>query len=170
MVKMPNPVGWVAIFYISQPAFIPFAPFYKTAQRPLPTKRRRLSIIFVENEEQLGVPCQKSTHGTKPSCRLALLLFFAIIPNSSFQYKALCSRLFSTSISISLHSKNYIITDLMYCGVEGLSWSVDEKSLKDAFSSFGDVTEGKIETFINPNVESHFCILFIIYLFEKMSQ
>lgn len=26
--------------------------------------------------------------------------------------------------------------------VEGLSWSVDEKSLKDAFSSFGDVTEG----------------------------
>ncbi|RVW97443.1 Glycine-rich RNA-binding protein 4, mitochondrial [Vitis vinifera] len=35
--------------------------------------------------------------------------------------------------------------------VAGLSWSVDEKSLKDAFSSFGDVTEGKIETFINPN-------------------
>lgn len=38
----------------------------------------------------------------------------------------------------------YIITDLMFYGVEGLSWSVDEKSLKDAFCSFGDVTEGKI--------------------------
>ncbi|CAN6701955.1 unnamed protein product [Malus baccata var. baccata] len=28
--------------------------------------------------------------------------------------------------------------------VGGLSWSVDEKSLKDAFSSFGEVTEVKI--------------------------
>ncbi|KAL9457456.1 hypothetical protein AB3S75_006494 [Citrus x aurantiifolia] len=28
--------------------------------------------------------------------------------------------------------------------VAGLSWSVDEKSLKDAFSSFGEVTEVKI--------------------------
>ncbi|RVW23257.1 Glycine-rich RNA-binding protein 4, mitochondrial [Vitis vinifera] len=29
--------------------------------------------------------------------------------------------------------------------VAGLSWSVDEKSLKDAFSSFGDVTEAKLK-------------------------
>ncbi|XP_037496663.1 glycine-rich RNA-binding protein 4, mitochondrial isoform X3 [Jatropha curcas] len=28
--------------------------------------------------------------------------------------------------------------------VAGLSWSVDEKSLKDAFSSFGEVTEVRI--------------------------
>lgn len=27
-------------------------------------------------------------------------------------------------------------------GDEGLSWSVDEQSLKDAFSSFGEITEG----------------------------
>jgi len=27
---------------------------------------------------------------------------------------------------------------------KGLSWSVDEKSLKDAFSSFGQVTEGNL--------------------------
>ncbi|TYJ20696.1 hypothetical protein E1A91_A08G014100v1 [Gossypium mustelinum] len=27
--------------------------------------------------------------------------------------------------------------------VAGLSWSVDEKSLKDAFSSFGNVSEGQ---------------------------
>uniref|UniRef100_A0A2P2J5I8 Glycine-rich RNA-binding protein n=1 Tax=Rhizophora mucronata TaxID=61149 RepID=A0A2P2J5I8_RHIMU len=28
--------------------------------------------------------------------------------------------------------------------VAGLSWSVDEKSLKDAFSSFGEVSEGTV--------------------------
>uniref|UniRef100_A0A6N2MEX6 RRM domain-containing protein n=1 Tax=Salix viminalis TaxID=40686 RepID=A0A6N2MEX6_SALVM len=28
--------------------------------------------------------------------------------------------------------------------VAGLSWSVDERSLKDAFCSFGDVTEGTV--------------------------
>ncbi|KAL8193083.1 hypothetical protein R6Q57_026987 [Mikania cordata] len=29
-------------------------------------------------------------------------------------------------------------------GFEGLSWSVDEKSLKEAFSSFGEVSEVRI--------------------------
>lgn len=33
-------------------------------------------------------------------------------------------------------------SDVVMC-LAGLSWSVDEKSLKDAFTSFGEVTEGK---------------------------
>lgn len=32
---------------------------------------------------------------------------------------------------------------MMLMCLAGLSWSVDEKSLKDAFTSFGEVTEGK---------------------------
>ena len=42
----------------------------------------------------------------------------------------------------------------------GLSWSVDEKSLKDAFSSFGDVTEG------TSTLQSYY----VIHLFDELSQ
>ena len=34
---------------------------------------------------------------------------------------------------------------IVFFGFEGLSWSVDEKTLKDAFASYGDVTEGEIQ-------------------------
>ncbi|KAJ6723736.1 TRANSFORMER-2-RELATED [Salix koriyanagi] len=44
--------------------------------------------------------------------------------------------------------------------VAGLSWSVDERSLKDAFCSFGDVTEGA-GTLQNYHV---------IHLFDELSQ
>jgi len=60
----------------------------------------------------------------------------------------------SLSLSLSLYIYIYIyIYILLFCSflifidsevLSGLSWSVDEKSLKDAFSSFGDVTEGKM--------------------------
>jgi len=39
-----------------------------------------------------------------------------------------------------VHSFDFIDSVVL----SGLSWSVDEKSLKDAFSSFGDVTEGNM--------------------------
>ncbi|XP_021689777.2 glycine-rich RNA-binding protein 4, mitochondrial isoform X2 [Hevea brasiliensis] len=40
--------------------------------------------------------------------------------------------------------QKYFTQGRVFVYVEGLSWSVDEKSLKDAFSSFGDVTEVRI--------------------------
>ncbi|KAI4308360.1 hypothetical protein L6164_031443 [Bauhinia variegata] len=53
--------------------------------------------------------------------------------NSPFQWRFYCS---PPSVS-SPASSNKLF-------VGGLSWSVDEKSLKEAFSSFGDVTEVRI--------------------------
>ncbi|XP_014507564.1 glycine-rich RNA-binding protein 4, mitochondrial [Vigna radiata var. radiata] len=52
------------------------------------------------------------------------------VPLPQIQYRFYCS-------SPSHPSSNKLF-------VGGLSWSVDEKSLKDAFSSFGDVTEVRI--------------------------
>ncbi|CAK7349026.1 unnamed protein product [Dovyalis caffra] len=42
-----------------------------------------------------------------------------------------------------VHNPNSLTTNNKLF-VAGLSWSVDEKSLKDAFNSFGDVTEVRI--------------------------
>lgn len=39
---------------------------------------------------------------------------------------------------------NWICIDLVVIFGTGLSWAADEKTLKDAFSAFGDVTEGEV--------------------------
>lgn len=59
--------------------------------------------------------------------------------------------------------------------ISGLSWSVDEKSLKDAFSSFGDVVEGD-DNIMNMNIFPGVClfahfhkILQCFYVFDFMS-
>ncbi|XP_048141967.1 glycine-rich RNA-binding protein 4, mitochondrial-like [Rhodamnia argentea] len=54
-------------------------------------------------------------------------------PNQTFSLRRFCSP--PMSCSSPSNSKLF---------VGGMSWSVDEKSLKDAFSSFGEVTEVKI--------------------------
>ncbi|KAF4382700.1 hypothetical protein F8388_015528 [Cannabis sativa] len=42
------------------------------------------------------------------------------------------------------YDQYYLKLSMVLLGLAGLSWSVDEKSLSDAFSSFGEVTEVKI--------------------------
>ncbi|KAK3445882.1 hypothetical protein EUGRSUZ_A01097 [Eucalyptus grandis] len=54
-------------------------------------------------------------------------------PNQTFSLRCFCSP--PMSLSPPFNGKLF---------VGGLSWSVDEKSLQDAFSSFGEVTEVKI--------------------------
>ncbi|KAL5573427.1 hypothetical protein UlMin_023024 [Ulmus minor] len=55
-----------------------------------------------------------------------------IFQNPTSTFRSYCS---SSSSSSSSNNKLF---------VGGLSWSVDEKSLKDAFSSYGEVTEVRI--------------------------
>lgn len=43
---------------------------------------------------------------------------------------------------------------LLYCGVLGLSFSTDDTSLKEAFSGFGDVTDGKCSLGLLPEIHS----------------
>ncbi|KAK3445886.1 hypothetical protein EUGRSUZ_A01097 [Eucalyptus grandis] len=58
---------------------------------------------------------------------------------------AFCSLTFSQlSYEIMLSRETLGCLIFIDLGVIGLSWSVDEKSLQDAFSSFGEVTEVKI--------------------------
>lgn len=66
------------------------------------------------------------------------------------------SKLFVAGLSLSLSVIFHFIYTKRDCNkggfldFEGLSWSVDEMSLKDAFSSFGEVTEGKYVTPLTP--------------------
>ncbi|TKY49983.1 Glycine-rich RNA-binding protein 4 [Spatholobus suberectus] len=71
---------------------------------------------------------------------MPILLFSTL----SFLQQALCGRSLSLSLPFcfSCYARSSVFIDSE--GVSGLSWSVDEKSLKDAFSSFGDVTEVRI--------------------------
>ncbi|KAK2388549.1 RNA-binding (RRM/RBD/RNP motifs) family protein [Trifolium repens] len=73
----------------------------------------------------------------------SLISFFSLsryrILHSQYQYRFFNS---SSSSSPSLSSSSPPSSNKLFVG--GLSWSVDEKSLKDAFSSFGDVTEVRI--------------------------
>ncbi|KAM1919609.1 hypothetical protein ACFX15_023527 [Malus domestica] len=59
------------------------------------------------------------------------------IQNPTLSRRFFCAPPSSSSSSSSPPANNRLF-------VGGLSWSVDEKSLKDAFSSFGEVTEVKI--------------------------
>ncbi|KAH1243211.1 Glycine-rich RNA-binding protein 4, mitochondrial [Glycine soja] len=69
---------------------------------------------------------------------MSILLFS---PLSCFLQQALCGRSLSVSLpfcfSCCVILPSFIDSEI----VSGLSWSVDHKSLKEAFSSFGDVTE-----------------------------
>ena len=89
---------------------------------------------------------------TKFNSPASTLRYYCSPPSSSSHPPK--NRLFvggsSISLSLSTHTytfvtlcpSTYLDNDLWLLGVSGLSWSVDEKSLKDAFSSFGEVTEG----------------------------
>ncbi|XP_015081083.1 glycine-rich RNA-binding protein 4, mitochondrial-like [Solanum pennellii] len=57
------------------------------------------------------------------------------LPNNIVNGRLYCSPPSSSSSSLPPNNKLF---------VAGLSWSVDEKSLSDAFSSFGQVTEVRI--------------------------
>ncbi|EXB37811.1 Glycine-rich RNA-binding protein 2 [Morus notabilis] len=59
-----------------------------------------------------------------------------------FQNPFLGLRCFCSSPSSSPSSSSTTSNNKLFVG--GLSWSVDEKSLKDAFSSFGEVSEVRI--------------------------
>lgn len=100
------------------------------------------------------------------------------VPLPQIQYRFYCSspshpssnKLFvgGPSLSLSLsyaHSFVFIDSEVL----SGLSWSVDEKSLKDAFSSFGDVTEGNMRL----NVFLGLCLLPMFltrsYVFDVLS-
>jgi len=75
------------------------------------------------------------------------------------------------SLSLSLDSSILLLICFFNDSevLSGLSWSVDEKSLKDAFSSFGDVTEGNMHL----NIFLGLCLLPIfltpIYVFDVLS-
>ncbi|KAK7316563.1 hypothetical protein RJT34_00122 [Clitoria ternatea] len=63
------------------------------------------------------------------------LAFVATTISTKFHFPPSLCRSYSSPSSLPSSNKLF---------VGGLSWSVDENSLKDAFSSFGDVTEVRI--------------------------
>ncbi|KAL2333611.1 hypothetical protein Fmac_014824 [Flemingia macrophylla] len=101
------------------------------------------SQIWKYDEEVSGVCCYNHFNKVPPhssSNSIPLPLFSTL---SSFLQQALCGRSLSrTSILLLFLIPNSYLFNVHSDTVSGLSWSVDEKSLKDAFSSFGDVTQG----------------------------